>query len=60
MLGIGTVVLPNVRIGKNCVIGANSVVTKDIPPYSVAAGAPARVIKQYDPSTKERARSERV
>jgi acetyltransferase-like isoleucine patch superfamily enzyme len=32
-------------IGKNCVIGANSVVTKDIPDYSVAVGAPAKVIK---------------
>lgn len=35
-------------IGKHCVIGANSVVTKDIPDYSVAVGAPARVIKRYD------------
>ncbi|SFN30294.1 Acetyltransferase (isoleucine patch superfamily) [Formivibrio citricus] len=36
------------RIGKNCVIGANSVVTIDVPDYSVAVGAPAIVIKQYD------------
>ena len=36
------------RIGKHCVIGANSVVTKDIPDYSVAVGAPAKVIKKYD------------
>lgn len=36
------------KIGKHCVIGANSVVTHDIPDYSVAVGAPARVIKQYD------------
>jgi acetyltransferase-like isoleucine patch superfamily enzyme len=36
------------RIGKNCVIGANAVVTRDIPDYSVAVGIPARVIKQYD------------
>ncbi len=35
-------------IGKNCVIGANSVVTKDIPDYSVAVGSPAKVIKTYD------------
>jgi len=35
-------------VGKNCVIGANSVVTKDIPDYSVAVGAPAKVIKKYD------------
>lgn len=36
------------KIGKHCVIGANSVVTKDIPDYSVAVGIPAKVIKQYD------------
>lgn len=35
-------------VGKHCVIGANSVVTKDIPDYSVAVGSPARVIKQFD------------
>jgi acetyltransferase-like isoleucine patch superfamily enzyme len=44
-LGVGCVVLPNVRIGVGCVIGANSVVTRDIPNYSVAAGAPARVLR---------------
>lgn len=44
-LGVGCVVLPNVRIGVGCVIGANSVVTRDIPDYSVAAGAPARVLR---------------
>ena len=36
------------RIGKHCVIGANSVVTEDIPDYSVAVGAPARVTKRYN------------
>ncbi|MES3025492.1 MAG: acyltransferase [Pseudomonadota bacterium] len=36
------------RIGKNCVIGANAVVTADIPDYAVAVGAPARVIRRYD------------
>ena len=36
------------NVGKHCVIGANSVVTKDIPDYSVAVGAPARVIKRYN------------
>jgi acetyltransferase-like isoleucine patch superfamily enzyme len=51
-LGFGAVVLPNVRIGKKCVIGALSVVTEDVPDYSVAAGSPARVIKQYDSDTQ--------
>ncbi len=36
------------QVGKHCVIGANSVVTKDIPDYCVAVGAPARVVKRYN------------
>lgn len=44
-LGHGTVVLPGATIGRHVVIGANSVVTGDIPDFSVAAGVPARVIK---------------
>lgn len=47
-IGMGSVILPNVRIGKHAVIGANSVVNRDVPDYSVAAGAPAIVLKQYD------------
>ena len=46
-LGFGSVVLPGVTIGRHVVVGANSVVTHDIPDYSVAVGVPARVIKQY-------------
>ncbi len=51
-LGTNVVIVGNVHIGKNCVIGANSVVTKDIPDYSVAVGIPARVIKKYNLTTK--------
>ena len=40
-------------IGKHCVIGANSVVTKDIPDYCIAAGVPAKIIKRYDFELKE-------
>lgn len=36
------------KIGKHCVIGANSVVTRDIPDFSIAVGVPAKVIKKYD------------
>ncbi len=39
-------------VGKHSVIGANSVVTKDIPDYSVAVGSPAKVIKKYDKNTR--------
>ena len=46
-LGYGSVVLPGVTIGKHVVIGANSVVTRDIPDYSVAVGSPARVVRKY-------------
>ena len=45
-LGGGVVVCPGVTIGKRCVIGAGSVVTKDIPDDCVAAGNPARVIRE--------------
>jgi len=40
------------RIGRNCVVAANSVVTRSIPDYSLVAGLPARIIRQYDPETK--------
>ncbi len=49
-LGHGVVVLPGAKIGKNVAVGANSVVTGEIPDYCVAVGAPARVIRQF---TKE-------
>jgi acetyltransferase-like isoleucine patch superfamily enzyme len=52
LIGYGTVILPNVRIGKRVVIGSNSVVNRDIPDYSVAAGSPARIIKRYDPAAE--------
>ncbi len=51
-LGFGTVVLPNVRIGEYVIVGANSVVTKDIDSFCVAAGSPARILKRYDPVSK--------
>ena len=44
-LGFNATVLSGVIIGDGAVIGANSLVTKDIPPYAIAAGQPARVIK---------------
>lgn len=43
-IGEGVAIMPGVRIGRNAVIGANSVVTHDIPAYAVAAGNPAKVI----------------
>ena len=52
-IGANSVVLAGVTIGRNCQVGAGSVVTKDIPPYSVAVGNPARVIKQFNHHTGE-------
>ncbi len=46
-LGYGAVVLPGAKIGKHVTIGANAVVTGEIPDYSVAVGAPARVVRRY-------------
>lgn len=47
-IGEMVAILPGVQIGDGCVIGAGSVVTRDLPPASIAVGAPARVIKTYD------------
>lgn len=47
-IGEGVCVLKGVSVGDGCIIGSNSVVAKDIPPYSIAVGSPARVIKRYD------------
>ena len=44
--GTNVVITSGVTVGERCVIGANSVVNRDLPPYSIAAGAPARVIKR--------------
>jgi acetyltransferase-like isoleucine patch superfamily enzyme len=49
LVGIGTTVIPGRRIGDWAVVGAGSVVTRDIPPYTTAVGIPARVIKRHEP-----------
>lgn len=47
-IGANSIVTAGVTIGKHSVIGGGSVVTKDVPPYSVAVGNPAKIIKQYN------------
>jgi serine acetyltransferase len=54
-LGFGAVIKCDrgeLVIGKNCVIGANSVLTWSVPPFSVVAGNPARVVRHYDASQR--------
>lgn len=51
-LGEQVCILPGVTIGDGAIVGANSVVTRDIPPNSIAAGNPARVIRVFDALTK--------
>ena len=51
-IGTRAILLPGVRIGRNSVIGAGAVVTKDVPPNSVVAGNPAKVVKQFTTASK--------
>jgi len=53
-------IFPNVTIGRHCIIGALSVVNGDIPPYSLAVGSPARVVKRYDFERREWVRGPRL
>ena len=52
-LGFGCEILSGVRIGKHAIVAARAVVTHDVPPYSIVAGNPARVVKQYNFETKQ-------
>lgn len=52
-IGTNVVIVGTVNIGKNCVIGANTVITKDVPDYSVVVGATSRIIKKYDKNKKK-------
>lgn len=52
-IGENVCVLPGVKIGNGCVIGANSIVNRDIPQNCIVAGAPAKIIKKYNDETKK-------
>ena len=56
-LAQNVVVMPGVTIGELSIVGANSVVTKSIPDRCIAAGAPARVIRRWDPESESWARA---
>ncbi len=53
-IGCNSTILSNVKIGPNAIIGAGSVVTKDVPPNSVVAGNPAKVIGRFDDYVQKR------
>ena len=52
-IGANSIILPGVKIGDNSVIGAGSTITEDVPAYSVVAGNPSKIIKQYDSKSKQ-------
>jgi 2,3,4,5-tetrahydropyridine-2-carboxylate N-succinyltransferase/tetrahydrodipicolinate N-acetyltransferase len=54
LVGANAVVLEGCRVGKGSVVAAGAIVTKDVPPYSVVAGAPAKIIKEIDAKTKSK------
>lgn len=47
-IGIGAKIMPGVEIGDHAVVGAGTVVTKDVPPYTMVVGSPAKIIKKYN------------
>lgn len=47
-LGAGSIILPGVKVGECAIVGAGSVVTKDVPSYTVVAGIPAKIIKKIE------------
>ena len=49
-IGAGAAIMKGVTIGKYAIVGANSVVTKDVPDYAIVVGVPAKVIKYLDPT----------
>jgi acetyltransferase-like isoleucine patch superfamily enzyme len=53
-IGIGTVVMQGVRIGRGAVIGANSFVNRDVPPFEIWVGAPARRVGERFPDPEQR------
>jgi len=52
-IGASSIIMPGVRIGQHAVVGAGSIVTKDVEPFTVVVGNPAKMIKKYDLVTKQ-------
>ena len=52
-IGAGVIIQPNITIGRSAIVGSGAVVTKDVPPYTVVIGIPARPIKRFSIETKK-------
>ena len=52
-IGIGAIIMPGVTIGEGAVIGAGAVVIKDVPPYAVVAGVPAKILRTFIPGDED-------
>ena len=48
-VGANAIILPNVRLGRGCIVGAGSIVRKDVAPFSIVVGNPAKCIRTLDP-----------
>jgi acetyltransferase-like isoleucine patch superfamily enzyme len=49
-IGAKASILPGVRIGRGAIVGTGAVVNKDVPPFTVVAGVPAKIVKELDPA----------
>jgi acetyltransferase-like isoleucine patch superfamily enzyme len=52
-VGFDSVILPGVTLGRGCIVGSKTVIYKDVPPYAVVVGDPARIIRYLDPDDTE-------
>lgn len=53
-IGGGAIILGGVTVGEGCIIGAGAVVSKDVPPWSVAVGNPAKVVRKIQPDDRSK------
>ena len=52
-VGFDAVILPGVRLGRGCVVGCKTIVDKDVPPYAVITGSPAKIVRYLNPNDIE-------
>lgn len=57
-IGAGATILPNVTIGESAIVGAGAVVTRDVPPYTVVVGVPARILRRLKVKNNDSSKSD--